>query len=140
MEHRSKAACLMALLAIFPLAACADGDAASDTAAEATGVAVEPGPDELIAAMQADFITDLSRDFGPAVGESGADGQPNFEVLAFDQASMEPLDAGCWRYTGEVTTVMRGVLPLPSENTSAGEFTACRQDGVLVVTEKAMGR
>lgn len=134
MNHRANASCIVAMLVLLPLSACAEGDTAVGAAA------VEPGQQELIAAMQANFITDLSRSFGPAVGETNANGEPNFEVVSFEQASMDPAGDGCWRYSGEVTTVMRGVIPVPSHDSSSGEFTVCRQAEGLVVTEKAMRR
>ena len=134
MAHRAHRAFALVLSAVLPLSACADTTA---TAQQADG---EPGPQELIEAMQADFIADLSRSFGPSVGEANAKGEPHFEVLSFEQASVEPLPDRCWRYSGAVTTIMRGVIPIPSEDTSNGDFTVCRQDGALVVTHKEMKR
>lgn len=128
MSHRIIAAGTVALLALLPVSAHAEADAAP------------PAHEDLVAAMQANFIADLSQSFGPAVAESNAKGEPHFEVLEFEQESVAPAGEGCWKYAGEVTTVMRGVIPVPSEDSSSGEFTICQQDEGLVVTEKAMRR
>lgn len=134
MAHRAHRALALVFSAVLPLSACAD------TTATAQPAGGEPGPQELVEAMQADFIADLSRSFGPAVSEANAEGEPHFEVVAFEQASVEPLPEECWRYSGAVTTMMRGVIPVPSEDTSTGTFTVCRKDGALIVTQKEMQR
>lgn len=110
--------------------------ASGAVACSGTAKAGPPDPEVLKTAMQADFIADLARTFGPRVGESDTEGRPNFEVTAFEQESVEPTDTSCWVHTGTVTTQMRIAMPVPKTDARRGRFTVCHQDGTWVVTQK----